>query len=304
MRLPIDNNLMRLFTIESHAWDDVQPASVTDAATDALEGGGIVYFPNLRFELTTPELTFLDPASVHGAKNVSFNPATGKVGGTQVQGTALEQLRGLLDRFARTTGALLRHVLPSYRSALEHGRSSLRPVEIAGRASSWRADDTRLHVDAFPSMPMRGKRILRVFSNINPSGQPRTWKVGGSFDQVARRFRPSLHAPVPGSHLGMYLVRMTKEVRTPYDHYMLQLHDRMKVRRLSGAARSRHPQLPRGQHLDGLHRPGSARGAIRDPSARADVLRPGLVAPQRTVGAAARARAPDWTEARVIGCCR
>jgi hypothetical protein len=227
--LPIDQNLMKLFTIESHAWDDVHPASVTDAATDALESGGIIVFPNLRFELKPPELTFLDPASVHGAKNVSFNPATGKVGGTQAQGAALEELRGLLDRFSRTTGALVRHVLPSYASAIEHGRGSLRPVEIAGRASSWRADDTRLHVDAFPSMPMRGKRILRVFSNINPSGQARTWKIGGSFDEVARRFRPSLRAPVPGSHLGMYLVRMTKDVRAPYDHYMLQLHDRMKA---------------------------------------------------------------------------
>jgi hypothetical protein len=27
----------------------------------------------------------------------------------------------------------------------------------------------------------------------------------------------------------MYLVRMTKAVRAPYDHYMLQLHDRMKA---------------------------------------------------------------------------
>jgi hypothetical protein len=27
----------------------------------------------------------------------------------------------------------------------------------------------------------------------------------------------------------MYLVRMTKDVRSPYDHYMLQLHDRMKA---------------------------------------------------------------------------
>ena len=27
----------------------------------------------------------------------------------------------------------------------------------------------------------------------------------------------------------MYLVRMTKDVRAPYDHYMLQLHDRMKA---------------------------------------------------------------------------
>ena len=220
---------MKLFTIESRAWDDVQPASVADAATDALESGGIIIFPNLRFELTAAELKFLDPTSVHGAKNVSFNPATGKVGGTQAEGTALEELRALLDRFSRTTGTLVRTLLPAYASAIEPGRGSLRPVEVAGRASSWRADDTRLHVDAFPSMPMRGRRILRVFSNINPSGQPRTWKIGGPFDEVARRFHPSLRAPVPGSHLGMYLVRMTKDVRTPYDHYMLQLHDRMKA---------------------------------------------------------------------------
>lgn len=220
---------MRLFTIESHAWDDVQPASVTDAATEALESGGIIFFPHLRFELTTPELKFLDPASVHGAKNVSFNPATGKVGGTQAQGSALQELRGLLDRFFHATAALVRRVLPSYASGVAHGRGSLRPVEIAGRASSWRADDTRLHVDAFPSMPMRGKRILRVFSNINPSGQVRTWKIGGSFDEVARRFQPSLRGPLPGSHFGMYLARMTKDVRAPYDHYMLQLHDRMKA---------------------------------------------------------------------------
>jgi hypothetical protein len=220
---------MKLFTIESRAWDDVRPPSITDAAVDALEAGSIVFFPNLRFELGQPELKFLDPSSVHGAKNVSFNPATGKVGGTEAQGAALDELRGLLERFSRTTGALVRGLLPSYAPGLQHGRASLRPVEIAGRAASWRADDTRLHVDAFPSMPMRGKRILRVFSNINPSGQPRTWKVGGAFDDVVQRFGPSLRAPVPGSHLGMYLVRMTKEMRAPYDHYMLQLHDRMKA---------------------------------------------------------------------------
>ena len=116
---------------------DVQPPPVTDAATDALESGGIIFFPNLRFELTRPELKFLDPASVHGAKNVSFHPATGKVGGTQAQGATLQELRGLLDRFSRTTRALVRNVLPTYAATIEQGRGSLRPVEIAGRASSW-----------------------------------------------------------------------------------------------------------------------------------------------------------------------
>jgi 3-deoxy-D-manno-octulosonic acid hydroxylase-like protein len=221
---------MNLFTLESRRWDAEYPASVQDAATGALEAGSIIVFPHLSFGLEPEELKFLDPHSVHGAKNVSFTPATGKVGGTTAEGTALDELRGLLDRFSRTTGVLVRALFPSYAPAVQHGRASLRPVEIAGRATSWRADDTRLHVDAFPSMPMKGRRILRVFSNINPSGQPRVWKVGGSsFDTVARRFQSSLRAPMWGSHLGMYLVRMTKDLRSPYDHYMLQLHDRMKA---------------------------------------------------------------------------
>ena len=220
---------MTLFSIESPTWGDQYPASIQDATVDALEGGSIIVFPNLAFRLEPDELKFLNPGAVHGAKNVSFNPATGKVGGTKVEGPAREQLQALLNRFSRTTAALVRALLTPYASGLQQGRASLRPVEIAGRASSWRADDTRLHVDAFPSQPVRDKRILRVFTNINPAGQPRTWKVGGSFDDVARRFHHSLRAPAWGRHVGLYLVRMTKQVRTPYDHYMLQLHDRMKA---------------------------------------------------------------------------
>jgi hypothetical protein len=220
---------MNLFTIESRDWGDSYPASIGDAAVQALEAGSIVFFPHLAFALSASELRFLKPAAVHGAKNVSFNPANGKVGGTSAEGADLDELRRLMDRFSRATDALVRRLVPTYASGLQLGRTSLRPVEIAGRATSWRADDTRLHVDAFPSMPMRGKRILRVFSNINPSGQPRTWKIGGSFESVARRFHASLRPPVWGSHAAMYLVRMTKAMRTPYDHYMLQLHDRMKA---------------------------------------------------------------------------
>ena len=220
---------MTLFSIESPTWGDQYPASIQDATVDALEGGSIIVFPNLAFRLEPDELKFLNPGAVHGAKNVSFNPATGKVGGTKVEGPAREQLQALLNRFSRTTAALVRALLTPYASGLQQGRASLRPVEIAGRASSWRADDTRLHVDAFPSQPVRDKRILRVFTNINPAGQPRTWKVGGSFDDVARRFHHSLRAPAWGRHVGLYLVRMTKQVRTPYDHYMLQLHDLAKA---------------------------------------------------------------------------
>lgn len=45
-------------------------------------------------------------------------------------------------------------------------------------------------MDAFPSRPNYGKRILRVFANINPEGAPRVWRVGEDFESVARQFLP------------------------------------------------------------------------------------------------------------------
>jgi hypothetical protein len=48
-----------------------------------------------------------------------------------------------------------------------------------------------LHVDAFPSRPIRGERILRVFTNIHPdSTQARVWRVGEPFEDIARRYLP------------------------------------------------------------------------------------------------------------------
>jgi hypothetical protein len=102
-------------------------------------------------------------------------------------------------------------------------------VEVAGRSSSWRKDDTRLHVDAFPSSPVHGQRILRVFSNINPHHSPRTWRLGESFENVANRYMPNIRPPIPGSSQLLKLLKITKSLRTPYDHYMLHLHDSMKA---------------------------------------------------------------------------
>ena len=77
-------------------------------------------------------------------------------------------------------------------------------------------------------MPTRGKRILRVFSNVNPDGRPRVWRLGESFEAVARRFWPTLRRPSWAEHLLLYVLRVSRTLRTPYDSYMLQLHDRMK----------------------------------------------------------------------------
>jgi hypothetical protein len=120
-------------------------------------------------------------------------------------------------------------LLPDYRTRVERARTSFRPVEIAGRATSWRQDDTRLHVDSFPATPVQGRRILRVFSNVNPEARARVWRIGEGFDDVARRFAPRLRMPLAGSAAVLRLLRLTKSRRSAYDALMLQLHDAMKA---------------------------------------------------------------------------
>ena len=96
------------------------------------------------------------------------------------------------------------------------------------RGASWRQDDTRLHVDAFPSRPMQGLRILRVFTNVNPR-MPRIWRVGEPFPQAAAKFVPQIRRPLPGSSWLLQALRIVKARRTEYDHFMLGIHDRMKA---------------------------------------------------------------------------
>ena len=81
-------------------------------------------------------------------------------------------LVALVSCFAAGAAFALR-LFPHYKGHLTRGNSSFRPSQVATRVTSWRKDDTRLHIDAFPSNPMHGTRLLRVFSNVNPSGQPR-----------------------------------------------------------------------------------------------------------------------------------
>ncbi len=40
--------------------------------------------------------------------------------------------------------------------------------------------------------PLAGQRILRMFTNVNPDGKARAWKVGEPFEDVAKRFVPQV----------------------------------------------------------------------------------------------------------------
>ncbi len=209
--------------------DQTPAESLQRDLTDALESGSVVSLPGLDFPMSEAESRLLDPRILAQAKNVSYNPATDAIGGTSCTGAEAELLRQLLERYSRAARELVGKLFPSYRDKMRVKRTSLRPAEIAGRKSSWRKDDTRLHVDAFPSQPTHGHRILRVFCNVNPAGKPRVWRVGEPFEDVARRFLPGIGRPFPGSARFKRMLGLTKSVQSEYDFVMLKLHDAMKA---------------------------------------------------------------------------
>ena len=207
------------------------PFSKSDSFSDsiaALERGDVVFIRDLAFDINPDERAIFSPAILSSSKNASFDPRTGKLGGTALQSLEAERLRALLERFSSWAKAFLERTLPAYGPSLEQARASFRPAEIAGRQSSWRKDDTRLHVDAFPASPVQGKRILRLFTNVNPEGRARVWRVGNGFESTAARFAGALKIPRPGTALLLQALRVTKTWRSDYDALMLQLHDRMK----------------------------------------------------------------------------
>jgi hypothetical protein len=195
-----------------------------------LEDGHVLSFPSLPFVLAEAESRFLDPRWADAkAKNISLRGSGGELRGAVGAAADLAALRALIARYADHAEALAGRLFPHYRGKLRRGNTSLRPAEVEGRATSWRKDDSRLHVDAFPSNPTQGTRLLRVFCNVNPVGRPRQWRVGEPFESFARRFLPSMRQPAPGSAWLLAALGVTKRRRTEYDHLMLQLHDRVKA---------------------------------------------------------------------------
>ncbi|MDH4050653.1 MAG: Kdo hydroxylase family protein [Rubrivivax sp.] len=221
--------MTEITTVDLTHWDRPASRAEQDTAVDTLERGGVVVLPRLPFALLDGEPGLLSGALSGKSKNISLDPAGDRVRGIDADATEMALLHGLMARYAAATRTLLQGLLPHYTPSLQMARTSFRPAEVAGRPGSWRKDDTRLHVDAFPSSPTHGARILRVFSNVNPNGQARTWRLGEPFEDVARRFLPTLRPPLPGSSQMLHWLHVTRRRRTAYDHYMLGLHDALKA---------------------------------------------------------------------------
>lgn len=215
----------QIITIDATDWTG---AESSPALTAELEAGKVLFFPQLRFELQGDEELLLrpdirDPKS----RNISLN-VDGHLKGALGDAATLAQLSSMVQRFRSQARALIGGLFPHYMPAVRLAPTSYRPSQVETRTQSWRADDRRLHVDAFPSRPNYGERILRVFTNLNPDDVPRVWRVGEPFETVAQRFLPRAKPYVRWQAQALQALHVTKALRSEYDHLMLQLHDGMK----------------------------------------------------------------------------
>jgi hypothetical protein len=205
---------------------------------ELLESGQILLFREPPFELPADDHKFLlnqEWTELRLHKNVSYRPTEDVLKGVTGSGETVERLRTIFRNYSAGVIDFVGKFLSPYAGKYTVDFSSFRPFEEEGRDLPLHKRNDLLHVDAFPSRPTRGGRILRVFTNLNPQ-KPRIWNTTGNFETLARKYAegaglrriadaPWMSRTVQswGAKLGLRGMG-----RTPYDTFMLGFHDYLK----------------------------------------------------------------------------
>ncbi len=207
---------------------------------ERLERGEVVYYPVCPFALPEgDDRQFLLEQQLRKRvhKNISYNPHTGKAGGFLPRSPRqAERLRQMLESFSATATEWLGKALPRYPKGWALDRVSYRPEEESTRQLGQRSRNDLLHVDAFPSRPTNGHRILRLFANVNLT-EPRVWITSEPFGKLLARYGKEVGLPgrqkAPwGAWLKAGMLRVFRPGQPPrsaYDAFMLRMHDFLKA---------------------------------------------------------------------------
>lgn len=206
-----------------------------------LESGKILLFEGVPFELSAEDREFLlsqKQAESRFHKNISYRPTSDVLRGIANDSPDRQRMQEVMRRYSREVVGFVKKFLAPYASGYQLDYASFRPLEEKNRDLALHKRNDLLHVDAFPTRPTHGGRILRVFTNINPSID-RVWTTGEPFHVMAsklaesagvRRFaNPSVgdrvaHAAQSAAHA----VGLPVPDRSKYDRFMLHFHDWLK----------------------------------------------------------------------------
>lgn len=204
---------------------------------DQLERGKVILFSEVPFDFPEDDRKFLLSQKQTGSrfhKNISYRPGKDILKGMSAGAEDRERLQSVLRQFSAELTRFVSKFLGPYAGKLKLDFASFRPLEEQGRDLPLHKRNDLLHVDAFPTRPTHGGRILRVFVNINPSAA-RVWNVGQPFhDFVPRMMQTQKIEPPQRSSFARAFARVASRVGLPvpdrsrYDEYMLYLHDWLK----------------------------------------------------------------------------
>jgi len=209
------------------------------AYCDMLEHGQILFFREPPFDFPAADQKFLleqEWSELRMHKNVSYRPSEDSLRGVSGDRETISRLQSIMRNYSAQVTQFLGKFLTPYVGKWNQDFASFRPLEEEGRDLPLHKRNDLLHVDAFPSRPTRGARILRVFTNLNLK-RPRIWRTTEGFEILARRYAGGaglqdvvednsfLSRTVQdfGSKLGFGVIG-----RTPYDMFMLRFHDFLK----------------------------------------------------------------------------
>lgn len=230
---------VKMLTIEPGT--DRSGPEIRRTAIETLEGGGVIYLPRDGFELSERERELIsDTAKIltrkpyyeDGRPTIIFDPARGRLKKyhymkvprkrlmmrAQIRTTARPDLEALLARYGKWAEGVIAQLFPDYQGALDRHRVTYRPFP--------RNKTQSLHIDSSYGYPTQGRGMLRLFSNIHPTIQPRIWHLGEPFEPFVCRFLPSVRLGGKG-WISSILARLgiVDGAKTKYDQYMAALRD-------------------------------------------------------------------------------
>jgi len=209
-----------------------------DLSAGALERGDLIHFAACPFPLPPAgQLDFLrrQEAAAFGHKDVCYDPGRRKLAGAKsAHPSEARRIADVLSQFSAAALGWLKQAVPTYAPGIEPDRVTLRTEEEATRTLRLTARNDLLHIDNFPTRPTGGRRILRLYVNINPT-EPQVWATSERFPDLLRRYAGRHAVPVrtragwaAAAPSVVRLVTGRKSSRSAYDAWMQRLHHFLK----------------------------------------------------------------------------
>ena len=211
---------------------------------EQLEKGKILFFDHAPFDLPNENRRFLLSAKQENTrlhKNISYRPEQNRLRGFPASDREnFNRLREIMRDYSAQVVEFFGKFLVPYAEKRQLDYASFRPIQEKARALSLHKRNELLHVDAFPSRPTHGGRILRVFTNINPQ-ENRIWEIGEDFPSLAEKYafdagleKIQKQAASPAGKLLRQTSKLLNKTglpvsdRSAYDRFMLRFHDYLK----------------------------------------------------------------------------